>query len=280
MNKLITTNNGGFPFQLDDIRFLDSGFRDAINNLFSNFSDGSNAQSFIVSGCQISISGSTISVTEGWLYLGSEVVHFPAASIDTSGYSVFYFGIVTNDTESRVFEDGNSYDVHQTRQAQLQVSAVSSIGSMEVSTSTPFVARRLDQLIANKASLGLATEQESVKYVGAVGQPSFGASASVTGVGAKEPLGFWKDSQGNVHVQGYFRNTAQWATIFTLPSDYRPANQITLSLHAANSVGNDGQVGILQINGDGTVVAGMPVDSANTISTNDVVVITGIFKAI
>lgn len=273
MNKLITTNNGGFPFHLDDVRFLDDAYRDSINAILSQHSDGSAASSFIVSGIAISISGTVITASAGWIYISGELLYFPGGTLDHGSFLNIYFGLEVVDGESRVFEDGSSNNVHQTRQAKMYAQAVPSSGWYEVAANNLSNIRRLNNLVAQS----LEAEQEGLRVVGTSGQPAYGGTASSTGSGAIQPLCFHKDSFGHVHVQGYFRNTGQWSVIFTLPVGYRPSNSIYISLRRANGISGNSDMGYLEVKSNGEVVAGMPYNNG-AITANDVVVMNSSFK--
>jgi hypothetical protein len=70
---------------------------------------------------------------------------------------------------------------------------------------------------------------EAAHIVGAPGEPGFEAGSSSVGTveGLKfNPVGFYKDHEGIVHLQGWAfvgKNGLSQTPIFTLPSGYRPA---------------------------------------------------------
>jgi hypothetical protein len=64
---------------------------------------------------------------------------------------------------------------------------------------------------------------EAMHLVGAPGEPAFQHSWQ-NGVSIyDEPLGFYKDREGVVHLRGLIQNGAPNNTIFQLPAGYRPA---------------------------------------------------------
>jgi hypothetical protein len=87
--------------------------------------------------------------------------------------------------------------------------------------------------------------QESVRIIGASGEPDFESGYAATGGDDLLP-GFWKDAFGVVHLQGSV--VGGGGTVFTLPTDYRPAGT------ARFLVPTDGS-GPLEIEADGSVVA-------------------------
>lgn len=81
MDKLKTTDLGGFPLVLDDFReFLgrltspaNHGIYQAFNNMLGGF-----GTDFIIQGCVVSGSTGAFSITEGWILLSSELIKVDA----------------------------------------------------------------------------------------------------------------------------------------------------------------------------------------------------------
>jgi hypothetical protein len=75
---------------------------------------------------------------------------------------------------------------------------------------------------------------EAVHVVGAPGQPPFeGGSSNFAPTETKEPpVGFYKDREGIVHLEGYAEvgksMTTELVQVFTLPPGYRPAPGVAL----------------------------------------------------
>jgi hypothetical protein len=87
---------------------------------------------------------------------------------------------------------------------------------------------------ANATTAGTAsalTPPEAIHLVGAAGQPPFedgSSNASVPGIGL-QPVGFYKDHEGIVHLEGVAqvgKAPTGPASIFTLPPGFRPANGV------------------------------------------------------
>ena len=81
MDKLKTSDLGGFPLVLDDFReFLgrltspaNHGIYQAFNNILGGF-----GTDFIIQGCVLSGSTGAFSITEGWILLGGELIKVDA----------------------------------------------------------------------------------------------------------------------------------------------------------------------------------------------------------
>ncbi len=109
MNKFITTDNGGLPLVLDDIRWfmgqnstLPAGVYQAFNGLLLTF-----GTDFIISGCE-NPSGNTINA--GWIMLGSEILRVDAHSKSDT----YYAKVTTNDaTGNKTFQSGSLVDTYQ-----------------------------------------------------------------------------------------------------------------------------------------------------------------------
>jgi hypothetical protein len=88
-------------------------------------------------------------------------------------------------------------------------------------------------------------------YVGAAGQPGFGAGWANTGAGNAD-LGFALDGQNRLRIRGYVTNSVagNTANIFVLPVGYRPASQQIFPMVENGTV--YGNSIVIQTNGDVT----------------------------
>jgi hypothetical protein len=69
------------------------------------------------------------------------------------------------------------------------------------------------------------TAPEDFHAVGAPGEPAFGPGCTNFGDNStvQPPVGFYKDREGVVHLQGVYGCTGPAAFVFNLPRGYRPA---------------------------------------------------------
>jgi|GEM_PF-4828522 len=121
MNKLHTDINGGFPFSLDDLRWIDESIRDSIKGFMSTFGIA-DTEAFILSGLVYTDNGTSFSLTEGYVVIEGEVCHFQAQTINNppSGQAAYFEIDVTYDpTRLVTFENGMSHDVYEVRKAKL-----------------------------------------------------------------------------------------------------------------------------------------------------------------
>jgi hypothetical protein len=78
---------------------------------------------------------------------------------------------------------------------------------------------------ADSATVALSlAAPEDLHLVGAPGEPAFQHSWQNRTGTADEPLGFYKDRAGVVHLQGRIINGSSNNSIFQLPAGYRPAS--------------------------------------------------------
>lgn len=191
MNKLITTNNGGFSLVLDDFRFEQQAVRDAYYGLLSAFGVAA-SDSFIISGC--TLSGG--SYQPGYISLFGEVLKFDGQAniaVPVGETLVWDVSITYDSAGDKVFENGSTVQTYQVRKAYI--------------TSVP------NANAANYLTVGGATTLEN-KIISMLAGEDWIEVPSSTAKYRKDRLGF-------VHLAGMigYNNI----TTFTLPVGYRPA---------------------------------------------------------
>ncbi len=125
MDKLITSNNGGFAFVLDDLRWMDQGYREAFFGVLSAFGVAAN-ETFILSGCNRSVSGSVVSISEGYVAMEGEIHHLAAQAypVPSPGQTEYFAESLTYDPlGTKVYKNGDSNDAYEIRKAKIEVSA-------------------------------------------------------------------------------------------------------------------------------------------------------------
>ena len=124
MNKFITTDNGGLPLQLDDLRFIDDSVRNALKGILSAYGIDP-ADSFILSGCAVTsgFGGVVWDVAAGYISLDGEVLEVTAHSITKTllpGEKHVWRILTTNDPAGlKTFQSTVSYNTYQIRQAEV-----------------------------------------------------------------------------------------------------------------------------------------------------------------
>ena len=132
MNKLKTTDNGGFPFVLDDLRWLlgqsasTAGIYQSMYGFFAAFGDN-----FIIQGGQTSLLGGVFSITEGWAFLDGEILKIEAQSDPTVTKTYLSKSTTYDSSGNKTFRSGTAYDTYQKDRAILNTSG--SINLLSVS---------------------------------------------------------------------------------------------------------------------------------------------------
>ena len=106
MKKLITTIVGGMPIVLDDFRFTQEAFTEAVIGLIPK--DGN--KPVIVSGCEYDkeyYNTSNRAITSGWVYVYGELFRFVSSGNIPNG-SLLYWDVVTvyDPAGNKTFQNG------------------------------------------------------------------------------------------------------------------------------------------------------------------------------
>ena len=152
MNKLITTDLGGFPFVLDDIRFEQDAVRNAFYGILTAWGI-TDDESFILSGCEVTTGGGNYNVAAGYVVLSGEVFKVDAHSVAIVGGQTYFWQISeTNDPAGlKVFEAGPSYNTYKVRKAVV-------IGSIGTPVSyLPMLAPTIHEKITEKTAASRGT---------------------------------------------------------------------------------------------------------------------------
>jgi len=140
MNKLKTTDVGGFPVFLEDLRFLQDSQLEALKGVISPFGIAE-TDAIILSGIVRSIVGSDVEYTEGYVAYGGEVFHFPAQTypIPSGGEEEYFLIDVTNDPDGlKVFENAVEYDTYELRKGKMVKSVTLPSGGIILSSLKQF----------------------------------------------------------------------------------------------------------------------------------------------
>ncbi|HLP51245.1 MAG TPA: hypothetical protein VK154_10205 [Chitinophagales bacterium] len=130
MNRLKTTDNGGFPLELDDLRWQEEAVRDAFKGLTS-FLERDN---IILSGVAISGLGTANTTwTEGYVLINGEVCKVDAPTIPLNtvnqAFSTYIEVVVEYDANGlETFENNVAYDTYEKRKATITTYATAQPG--------------------------------------------------------------------------------------------------------------------------------------------------------
>ena len=122
MNKLKTTDSGGMPLVLDDIRWHEAAVRDALYGIISAIGISA-GDSFKLSGCQVTVVGNIYTTTAGYICLNGEVLKVEAHSVTKTGgvfnTIIWQLNVAYDASGLKIFKNGNSFDTYEIRTAVL-----------------------------------------------------------------------------------------------------------------------------------------------------------------
>lgn len=120
MNKLKTTYPAGVDFNWDDLAWMQDATRDAIYGLLSAFGIDPD-ESFILSGCAVTIGPSSATTTAGYISLNGEILKVEAHSIAYDGSSPVVWRLQETDDPTGTETDSasNTVECYQKRVAIL-----------------------------------------------------------------------------------------------------------------------------------------------------------------
>lgn len=158
MNKLLT-NNGGQPFFLDDINFLDSTIRESFAGLLRGVAKNSD---IYLTDLQITKVENAVSWVEGYIVLGGEILPVAQGSINIiQANTPLYWNIQKSYPESghRVFEDGQERDCYEIRKAVL-TTIVTDFPENKIKS----ISKVIHDLVSDSVEMPLMSEDISKTY--------------------------------------------------------------------------------------------------------------------
>lgn len=248
MDKLITTHNGDFPLELDDMRWQ----FEAYDKVFGAISRGIGP--CVLTGCEVTgndIDGWNIApgyiIIEGEIreYLGQTGIALPG------GPTAFEF-VAQDDfdpTGDETFEDLTDHSCYQRRRAVIAPLDVGTPGTN----------------VGNGARLGerlfriIPSQVEAWRNVGTAGNPPFGFGYS-GGTGAGR-VRFRMESDGNVRLAGLLNLSGVGGNelAFQLPSTHAPSTPVNCSISTQDILPVGGPFVHVHIDTAGNVKLALPV---------------------
>lgn len=220
MKRLVSTDLGGFPFVSDDLRFIESGVMEALSALVSPYIGSSNG--LIISGCDRTIVGGNINISEGFIFLQGEIYYVPAQTVLDEGKTYNYFEVLENydPAGEKQFQNSATHDTYAVRIAQIVQSDTLPVDAINYPN--------LDTVIGGAyKAMGFQEIKDWVnlpdaRYV----------TPSVQG-----PAQIYRDRLGFVHFRGNWNHDDPGASfiIGTLPVGYRPDVDIVFNYLDAKS---------------------------------------------
>lgn len=209
MNRLKTELHGGMPLHGDDLRFIDDANRTAMSDILK--SSYENYLAVVLHGCKVTEANGGYNVTEGAIFYNNEVWHVNAhyfpAPIPLYAEPNWCFTVKPGPLGSKNFFNGETYNVHEIRQAVLSMNPVS------------------DQIASIPASLVIHADTLNKKRALL---PANQASGVYEADGQQKPSDVVQQNNvvfiDAIYICNNLLNSA--LHVATLPADFRPKNQI------------------------------------------------------
>lgn len=229
MDKLNTFYNGGEPFVLNDLRFLQSALSQGIQGLASFFQNGGDPVA--ISGVEGTVVGTDVVYTQGFIVVNNEVYYVNGGVLPQSApYHGIEIAETFNTEGNKTYENGDVHDTFIVRQGVLTTTATGS--SIDITNIFP----AKSALAYNGALVDISTQWYEVGQPGAA---AFGTNWTNFSPGTPSSrVKYRRNSIGELEVKGIAYNPSciiTERTIFTLPSGFIP---LTASGHICS--GDDG----------------------------------------
>ena len=131
-NILITsdiTAGAAMPIKKGTLNFIFNELAD-IRRILIQSGAGNSSTAYILYGLVPTINGTSYAFTEGYVYYNSIIYYVPAATITVSGSNIPVFKYnttsYTTNADPVLFSDGNTYNVHEIRNATISADVTGS----------------------------------------------------------------------------------------------------------------------------------------------------------
>ena len=105
MKAIDFTHAGGFPLTQDELDYLQQAYTETINALALMGGNGPT----LISGMDITVSGGTTTVADGWFYYNGEMIKFLTGSYSVVPPGDVILVNITSSTGSLIYNDGSSF---------------------------------------------------------------------------------------------------------------------------------------------------------------------------
>ncbi len=236
-----TTYDGGLPLVLNDFRWMHSITTEAFKGVLSAF--GVTAQeTFIFSGCDRSVSGGLVTITEGYVSIGGEPCHVSEHTYPepTGNFEYWVIDTSTDASGTKVFQNTTVNETYEVREGKIAIGASVPPGNTSYAD-TPTI----HELIHSN----LPTESWQTLLSQTITLPTL--------LNGNYSIQYRKDLSGFVHMTGKYHTGEDPGSgvvnilIATLPVGHRPAITKTFNIVVINTsttgdnvieIGSNGEV--------------------------------------
>ena len=123
------TAGAAMPIKKGTLNFIFNELAD-IRRILIQSGEGNSSTAYILYGLVPTINGTSYAFTEGYVYYNSIIYYVPAATITVSGSNIPVFKYnttsYTTNADPVLFSDGNTYNVHEIRNATISADVTGS----------------------------------------------------------------------------------------------------------------------------------------------------------
>ena len=252
MNKLITTDTGGFPYVLDDIRWEQDAYRGSFEALAKMIRESGTSDS-ILWGCEVTDNTTTFDVAAGAVIIDGEIHQVAAVTGLTKAASqTLYIAASTASYDAaglKTFQDAATHNTYNIRKATASIGIVpggqislSTTGAAAIPLKRDYMAHNFMGL-GTKIALGSAALDDTGSYY---------ATNSI--IAATAPVYFWKRGR-MVELYGGFAQTGPTSVttryrVGSLPTGYRPVSNVMINGYASNNANEEFCIFEIESGGD------------------------------
>ena len=254
MKILKTTDVGGFPFVLDDIRFIYSGLLEAYRAVVSPYLTPQDV--VILSGCEQTISGGSLTLSDGWIFYAGEIYNTIGGSWPHDPLKSVHYEVTVGYTPAglKTFQNGQQYNTYENRFLH------------PVYTDTPPVNSFPRPM---RTVISAIYEKMQSYTVGPINVSHQAIPSWELYPGTYDVVAY-KDFSGVVHLSGsfWFEDPSPDHFLFQLPIDFRPSSQRILTA-ATVQAGVRLVVITIDPNGDVKYIDALPSAQYNNVISFD-----------
>lgn len=220
MNKLITTNEGGFPLKMDDFKWMQDGSIEVMKSLISPYLDDGE-ETMILSGFKsidFNFNFNIMTITGGYVYHKGEIYPFAGSSYHTlfigpQPANYLNFSHDFDNQGLKTFKNGDQHEAYQLGICSFSRTANPSPGAINLDN-----IRRIEDVIK---------EWSASKFI----------PEEVVNTGSNYDVYCMRDSSGIMHLNGTIEksSTSEIQLLLELPTKFKPTRICSFVVDSGNN---------------------------------------------